>query len=160
MRREQRASRARRHATQGNGFEKLARGRFEDDRNEPAAQLDVDFNPGAVRFEEHLPALLRTEGSRDCARTFDEIGRFRASGIDQPQISERGLRGVESLWRQRNPHQAGRSHIEALTKWPVIQRSSLSMADAEESQSEWQKKFSHGGGGFFGLPASVERNFW
>ena len=132
--REQRASGAFRSAGQGSGFEKFRRRCFEAECREPAAQVQVNFDARSVRFEECLPAFLRTKRPGSGTRLFDQIGNLGTGGVEQAQIRERALRGVMSLRRQRHAHQAGRGHIEALAGRPVVQWCSVSLGNAENSQ--------------------------
>src|SRR5688572_1510357 len=112
--REQRSGPAVRGARQGSRFEELGRWRLDAECREPAAKVDVDLDASPVVLDEYPPALLWTNCACPRTRLLNKEGHFDTSRIQQTQICERSLRSIESFWRQRDPNQARRPHVQAL----------------------------------------------
>ena len=135
---EQNARDAVRRARERRGFQELRRGRFHGDGGELSGKFHVDLDARAVGFEEDLPAFLRPERARRGARAFDQIRHFRTGGIEQSQVGEGGLRGIEGFCGQRDADEAGRGDLEALAGWPVVQRRGVRLRDSEDSEQRQQ----------------------
>lgn len=127
-----------RRARERSGFQELRRGRLHGDAGELSGKFHIDFDTRAIVFEEDLPAFLRSECAGRGARAFDQIRHFRTGGIEQSQVGEGGLRGIEGFCGQRDADEAGRGDLEALAGWPVVQRRGVRLRDSEDSEQRQQ----------------------